>query len=78
MIHDPRTSRRFYRTILFGLTALGVMVWAAVDQFGISQQEIIELFLGTLWIVAGTIVAAALFAGLWVGLRRFLQRGKPD
>jgi hypothetical protein len=73
-----KASRRFYRTILFGLTALGVMIWAAVDQFGISQQEMTKLFLGTLWVVAGTIVAAALFAGLWVGLRKCLHRGKPD
>ena len=72
------TSRRFYRTILFGLTALGVMIWAAVDQFGISQREMAELFFSTLWIVAGTIVAAALFAGLWVGLRKWMHRGKPD
>jgi hypothetical protein len=73
-----KASRRFYRTTLLSLTALGGMVWTAVDQFGISQKEIAALFLGILWVVAGIIVAAALFAGLWIGLRKYLNRGESD
>ena len=73
-----KASRRFYRTILLGVTALAGMIWTAVDQFGISPQEMTKLFFGILWVVAGTIVAAALFAGLWIGLRKYLRRGKPD
>lgn len=73
-----KSSRRFYRTIVIGLAAMGVLIWAAVDQFGISRQEMTGLFLGTLWIVAGTISFAALFSGLWIGVRKWLQRSKVD
>lgn len=65
-----KATRRYYRTLLIGLVALGVMVWTAVDQFGISRQEITELLLGTLWIAGGTIVLAALCATLWILLRK--------
>ena len=69
-----KASRRYYRTLILGLVALGVMVWTAVDQFGISRQEMIELLLGTLWIAGGTIVLAALSAALWIGLRKLSGR----
>ncbi|MBK6508218.1 MAG: hypothetical protein IPG06_01340 [Haliea sp.] len=69
-----KSSRRYYRTLILGLVALGVMVWTAVDQFGISRQEMTELLLGTLWIAGGTIVLAALCAALWIGLRKLSGR----
>jgi hypothetical protein len=73
-----KASRRFHRTIVIGLVAMGVLIWAAIDQFGISRQEMAELFLGVLWIAVGTIIFAAVFTGLWVGLRKWMQRGKVD
>jgi hypothetical protein len=69
-----RANRRFYRTLLIGLAALAVLVWTAVDQFGISRQAMAELLFGTLWIAGGTIGLAALGAVLWIGLRKLLQR----
>lgn len=68
-----KASRRYYRTVLLGLAAMGVLIWAAIDQFELSPQEMTELFLGTLWVMGGTIVLAAVFATLWIGLRRLLR-----
>ena len=69
-----KASRRYHRTLILGLVALGVMVWTAVDQFGISRQEMTGLLLGALWIAGGTIVLAALCAALWIGLRTLSGR----
>ncbi|MEZ5501918.1 MAG: hypothetical protein R3E50_04400 [Halioglobus sp.] len=69
------TGRRFYRTLLTGLAALGVLIWAAVERFGIAWRDIAELLLGTVVVVAGIIVLAALCALVWTGLRRWLRRG---
>jgi hypothetical protein len=69
-----RGPRRYYRTLAIGLFALGVLLWAAVEHFGVSYREIGELFLGTFWVVTGIIVLAAVFSGVWIGLRRWLRR----
>jgi hypothetical protein len=69
-----KANRRFYRTIVLGMASLGVLIWAAIDQFGISQEEMLNLLLGTLWIAGGTIGLAALCAVLWIGLRKLLQQ----
>jgi hypothetical protein len=57
-----KASRRYYRTLILGLAALGVMVWTAVDQFGISRQEMTALLFGT----------------LWIGLRKLLKQGDAE
>ena len=67
-----RARKRYYRTIVLGVLALATLLWAAVDQFGLSWEEMAELFLATLLVVGGVIVLAALVALLWVGLRRLL------
>jgi hypothetical protein len=69
-----RASRRYYRTILLGILALGTLVWVAVDQFGVPPGDMADLFLATLLVVSLVIGAAALVALLWVGLRRLRQR----
>jgi hypothetical protein len=74
----PKTNRRFYRTLILGLVALGVLIWSAADQFDISYQEIAALFYGTLLIAFGTIFTAALFTGLWIGLRKWWRRRESD
>ena len=49
---------------------MAALVWAAVDQFGITREEIGELFLGVILVVGLVIVASALVVFLCVGLRR--------
>jgi peptidoglycan biosynthesis protein MviN/MurJ (putative lipid II flippase) len=69
-----RAARRYYRTILLGTAAMGALVWAAVDQFGIPWEEMLELFLWTL-LVAGLVIAlAGLLVGAWIGVRKLLQK----
>jgi len=53
--------------------ALGAFIWAAVDQFDISLDEMAGLFLGTLWVAGGIILGAAVFVIAVVGLRKLLQ-----
>ncbi len=53
---------------------MACLVWAAVDQFGLSWSDIGDLFLGTLLALGLVILAAALSVGLWIGLRRLLRR----
>ncbi len=67
-----KANRRFYRTLLLGLAALGVLVWTAIEQFGISKQEMANLLIGTLIVAGGTIVLAGLCVVLWIGLRKLL------
>ena len=69
-----RAGRRYYRTVLLGILALGTLVWVAVDQFGVPPRELGELFLATLLVVSLVIGAAALVALLWVGVRRLRRR----
>ena len=69
-----RAGRRYYRTILLGILALGTLVWVAVDQFGVPPAELADLFYATLLVVSLVIGAAALVAVLWVGLRHLRRR----
>ncbi|GAB3276985.1 hypothetical protein [Parahaliea aestuarii] len=69
-----RAAKRFLRTMVLGILALATLIWAAVDQFGVSTDTLLELALGALLMVGFAIVAAALFVALWVGLRRLLRR----
>jgi phosphoglycerol transferase MdoB-like AlkP superfamily enzyme len=72
-----RAGRRYYRTTLLGVVALGALIWVAVEQFQIAPREVAELALGALLMVVLVISAAATVALLWVGLRKLLRRGKP-
>ena len=67
-----KANRRFYRTLLLGVAALGTLIWSAIEQFGISQQEMVNLLVGTVIVAAGTIVLAGVCVGLWFGLRKLL------
>lgn len=69
-----RQGRRFLRTILIGTFALAALVWIAVDQFGVSSEEMLELLLATGIVVLLVILASAGVAALWIGLRRLLRR----
>ncbi len=65
-----RSARRFRRTLLLGVLALGVLVWTAVDQFGVETETMWQLALGTGVGVLVVITAAAVTVLLWIGLRR--------
>ena len=69
-----RASRRFYRTVVLAVLAMASLIWVAVDQFGISRQEMTELFLGTVLVAVLAIGCAAVAVLLWSGLRKFLYR----
>ena len=53
---------------------MAALLWAAVDQFGISTEEIGRLLLATLAVVGLVIAAAAVCVGLWIGLRHLLRK----
>jgi hypothetical protein len=69
-----RGARRYLRTIILGVAALAVLLWAAVEQFGVPWQELQQLLLATLLVVGGIIGAAALVTGCWLALRWLLGR----
>ncbi len=65
-----RAQRRYLRTLILGIAAMATLVWAAVDQFDITWTEMRQLFLAVLVGALAVIVLAALFAGLWMAIRR--------
>ena len=69
-----RASRRYYRTIVLAVLAMASLIWVAIDQFGISQREMTELFVGTVLIAVLVILCAAVVVLLWAGLRKLLRR----
>ena len=70
-----RKGHKYYRTIFLGVAAMGALVWSAVDQFGISWEEMLDLLLVTVAVIAVVIGAAAITVALWIGLRSFLRKG---
>jgi len=56
--------------------AMAALVWAAMDQFGISRQEMTGLFLGTVLVAVLVILCAGVIALLWVSLRKWVGRNQ--
>ena len=54
--------RRFIRTVLLGVAALGTLLWAAVTQVGVPVERLWSQLLATL--LALLLVMAAAVAGL--------------
>ena len=71
-----RRQRRYYRTVLLGVAAMGTLIWAAIDQFDIPPADMLHFFLVSILATAVVIVCAALVAGLWLLLRSALRRGR--
>lgn len=69
-----KRRRRYVRTIILGVIAMGVLVWGAVDTFEVPPEQLWTLFLQTLAVLALLMLAAAAVAGLWVLLRQLLKR----
>lgn len=70
MFSLTRPRRSYLRTAILGILAMAVLLWAAVDQYGVSRERLLELLLTTLLVVAVIIVVAALGTVLWILLRR--------
>jgi hypothetical protein len=69
-----KRRRRYVRTIILGVLAMGVLVWGAVDTFEVPPERLWTLFLQTLAALALLMLAAAAVAALWVLLRQLLKR----
>ena len=68
-----KANRKYYRTIFLGVAAMATLIWAAVDQFGIPWEDMLDLLLASLLMILAIIVAAAVCFGLVVGLRRLIR-----
>ena len=71
-----RGNRRFYRLLVVNLAALCTLVWAALYRFDVPRHEAAALLVGTLLVVAGTILIAGFFAGIWIALRKWMRWGQ--
>ena len=54
---------------------MATLLWAAVDQFNIPVEEMVQLFLMAILVIAIIIVAAAVTVALWQLLKRALSSG---
>lgn len=70
-----KASRRFNRTLVLSVLSLAVLIWAAIRSFDISPEDMLTFLVGVMWVVAGVILLAGLFAALWVTLRRLFSGG---
>ncbi len=70
-----RSGRRFHRSLVLILAALGALVWVMLDQFDVPREDVQVLILGSMSLVAAAILGAAVVAGLWIALRKWLGRG---
>ena len=69
-----RANSRYRRSIFIGVAALASLVWVATDQFGIPPENIAWMFVYILAAVCCVIAFAAIVAGLWIYLRKLLNR----
>lgn len=69
-----KASRRYIRTIIFGVLAMSSLIWAAIDQFGISPEVMFDLFLATAIGTGAIILAAAIVVVLVAGLKKLAGR----
>ena len=69
-----RGYKRYRRTIILAVLAMGSLIWAAIDQFGVPPEEMGRLFLYSAAGVLFIIVAAGVTVGLFQGLKRLLGR----
>jgi uncharacterized membrane-anchored protein len=69
-----RRRRSHLRTVLLGIAAMGVLLWAAVYRFNVPTELLWESLQLTLFVVGVIIGLAAVVATLWALGRRFLRR----
>jgi len=69
-----KARRRYLRTTLLGIAAMGTLIWAAIDQFGIPVADMVDLLMTTLLAVGTVIGIAAIGVSVWLGLRYLLRK----
>ncbi|MEP1471557.1 MAG: hypothetical protein ABJK20_08635 [Halieaceae bacterium] len=69
-----KARRRYLRTTLLGVAAMGTLIWAAIDQFGIPVADMVDLLLTTLLAVGVVIGVAGIGVSVWLGLRYLLRK----
>ncbi len=69
-----KRRRRYVRTIILGVLAMGALVWGAVDTFEVPPERLWALFLETLLVLLVLVLSAAAAAALWILLRRLIKR----
>ena len=71
-----KANKRYLRSVLMLVFAMGGLVWVAVDLFDIPLQEMRALLLSTAMVVGGIIIAAALILFLVMLLRKLFARAR--
>jgi hypothetical protein len=69
-----KANKKYLRTLILGVLAMGGLVWTAMDQFDIPGEVMLDLFLATAMWAGLVILAAGLAVALLVGLRKWLSR----
>jgi len=69
---------RFLRTLVISVFCLAALLWLAVGQFGVSPEELLELFFTAGLVVLLVIAMAGIAALLWVGLLKLLRGRRED
>ncbi len=72
-----KANRRFIRTVVLGVLAMSSLIWVAIDQFGLSRQEMLNLFYATV-IGAGVIIGFAAIGVTLLNVLRKLRNQKRD
>ena len=57
---------------------MATLIWAAIEQFGISVEDMTALFLGAVLATGAVVLCAGLFTVLWIVLRRVMRRRNID
>ena len=69
-----RSHSRYRRSIFIGVAALGSLVWVATEQFGIPRENMAWMLVYIVAAVFAVIAFAAIAVGLWIGLRKMINR----
>ena len=69
-----KATRKVQRTTFLGVAAMAALIWSAIDQFGISPETMLNLFLAVVVAVVIIVIFAGLVTLLWVGLRSLARR----
>ncbi len=67
-------KHRGKRTVLLGLFATGVFVWAAIERFDVPVEEMAQLLGYSVLGVLLTMVLAAAFVAFIIGLKALVSR----